>query len=195
MKTILNISKVVLGATLLLCSLNSCKNEHKQEDSEVVPEVINDTVVANDTIVENDVTYLAYAAEINLYEIEVGKLALQKALNADVKDFARMLIDDHTKSLEELKALASKKAITMPTTMPAEMTADLDMLKAKATVDFDKHFINMMADGHEKAADKMTEIAQKIKDNDFKLWASRQIDAFITHRDQAKKLEQKLGGN
>jgi putative membrane protein len=193
----MNLSKIVFATGLLFCSLNSCKDNKQVEqlDNKVTPKMMNDTVVTNDTIVENDANYLVYATEVNLYQIEVGKLALQKALNADVKDFARMLIDDHTKSLEELKVLANKKALTMPTTIPEEMTSDLEMLKGKATVDFDKEFINMMADDHENAVDKMTEIAQKIKDSDFKLWASRQIDSFITHRDKAKKLKEKLGGN
>jgi putative membrane protein len=47
-------------------------------------------------------------------EAEIGKLGYQKGVNEDVKKYAKMLIDDHSKALEELKTLANENTITMP---------------------------------------------------------------------------------
>lgn len=64
----------------------------------------------------------------------------------------------------------------------------------KAGSDFDKEFVAFMVENHTEVVDKMTEISQKAIDSDFKLWASRQLDSYITHRDEAIKLNKKMGG-
>jgi putative membrane protein len=194
MKTLINLSKIILGTSLLLCSLNSCKNEPKQENLVIESNDQTEAKLVNDDIenIDSDAAFLAYAAEINLLEVEIGRLALQKAINGDVKDYARMLIDDHNKSLLELKTLANKQTITLPNAIPEPLMEKYNGLKEKSAADFDKAFVDMMVEEHETAVDKMTAISQKIKNSDSKLWSSRQIDSFITHRDEAKKLKEKI---
>ncbi|REH00769.1 DUF4142 domain-containing protein [Flavobacterium aquicola] len=191
MKKIINFSKVVLGAGMLLFTMNSCKQEPKREDPVEAAEEINDEKIENNEV-KDDASFLTEATEINIKEIEIGKLAKQKAASTDIKKYAQMLIDDHTKALEELKAVANENTITLPAAISNEGKEDYDKLNEKSGVEFDKEFIDMMVDGHEKAVDKMTEISQKATNEDFKLWASRQTSTFLTHFEQAKKLKEKI---
>ncbi|WP_348822354.1 DUF4142 domain-containing protein [Flavobacterium aestuarii] len=189
MKKIIHVNRIILGAVFLLV-LNSCKNEPKHEDPVQTPDKENETKFETKDIAD-DSAFLTEAASINLMEVEVGKLALQKSLRKDIKDYAQMLIDDHTRSLDELQMLASQNTITLPAAI-----SDVDREKYnelnKSGNEFDKKFIDMMVEGHEKAVDKMTQISQKATNEDFKLWASRQTSAFLNHFEEAKKLKEKI---
>ncbi|HSD07421.1 DUF4142 domain-containing protein [Flavobacterium sp.] len=194
MKKIFNFSKVILGAGLLVFTMNSCKNEPKHEDPKEVAEDVNDQKIDNDAV-EDDADYLVDAAEINILEIEIGKLALQKGVSADVKKYAQTLVTDHSKALDELKDLATKKGITLPAAISDDDRDKFDDLNKKSGADFDEKFIDMMADGHKQAVDKYTEISQKATDADIKLWTSRQVTTLTTHHDVAKELKEKTEGN
>lgn len=114
MKNNIQIGKSILGVCIVLSTLNSCKNESHKSDSGIVIADSTATTVQNKDN-EIDVSYIEYASEINNSQIELGQLALEKAISKDVKDFAGMIIKDHTESLEELKTFTNKKAMTVPT--------------------------------------------------------------------------------
>ena len=192
MKKIVHLSKIILGAGLLLFTINSCKNEPKHEDPVASADEQKETKFEKKDI-KDDSEFLTDAAEINLLEIEIGKLALQKGISQDVKQYATMLVDDHTKSLEELKVLANENTITLPVEISEAGRVKYNQLNEKGA-DFDKKFIDFMVEDHEKAADKMTEISQKATNEDFKLWASRETSTFLAHHEEAKKLKEKLAG-
>ena len=187
MKKIISLSRIILGAGLLMLTLNSCKNEPKKEDPKEVAEDANDEKFDNDAV-EDDAQYLTDAAEILLSEIEIGKLGLAKSANPEVKKFAQALVTDHTKALEELNALANKKTISIPTTITEEGREEYNKLDKYTSAEFDKKFIDLTTDDHEKAVDKMTEIAQKATDADIKTWSSRQITVMLEHHEIVKKL-------
>jgi putative membrane protein len=77
----------------------------------------------------------------NMAEVEAGKMAVAKAQNPDVKAFGQQMIDDHTKALTEVQALASAKGVTLPTELDAKhkaMAAKLDKLSGDK---FDKEYM------------------------------------------------------
>ncbi|MGA9637407.1 DUF4142 domain-containing protein [Flavobacterium sp.] len=190
MKKILMYSKIILGTGLLLCTMNSCKNEPKSEqEQEVVIEDVNNNAMPDNEIVENDAQYLEDAVAISQFEMEMGKLAQQKGVSTAVKEYGSMLVADNTKSMEEVKMLSNKITVTMPIVNTAVDNENYNKLKEKSGMDFDKMFIEVIEAEQEKAMDKMTEISQKAKNNDFKLWASRQVIGLTDHYEQAKKMQ------
>lgn len=188
MKKLVSISKIILGAGLLLFAMNSCKNESKQDDS-ATAENQNETLLEGKDSTD-DSSFLGEAAQIHVFEMEAGKLAQKNARSPEVKKYADMIVADHSKSLEELKALASKKTITLTTEINAEGREKYDELNKKVGAEFDKKYIVLMTEGHEKAVDKMTQISQQVSDEDAKLLVSRQLDAMITHYNEAEKLKE-----
>jgi putative membrane protein len=57
-----------------------------------------------------DVEFIRKASEGGLKEVEAGKLASEKASNAEVRAFAKQMVDDHSKSNAELNALVSMQS-------------------------------------------------------------------------------------
>src|SRR5438046_440260 len=67
-----------------------------------------------------DQLFATAAARGNMAEVELGKLAQQKASSNEVKQFGQRMADDHSKAIDELKSLAQSKDITLPTTLGAK---------------------------------------------------------------------------
>lgn len=192
MKKILLAGKVILGAGLLIVALSSCKNEAKQEDPKEVAEDTNDAKFDSIADKKDDSEFLVDIAEVNLAEIEIGKLAQTKSTNPEVKKFGKMLVDEHTKSASEVSALAKAKNFTLPTSLTQEGQDEYKKLNEKSGLDFDKKFADMMIDGHEKAIDKLKKATEDAKDQDVKLWASNNIAPLTAHLEHAKLLKQDL---
>lgn len=186
MKKSVMFSKIILVAGLLLFTLTSCKNKPKTE----VPTIVQNTEgVLEEDAVENDATYLESAVAIAMFEMEIGKLALKKGTSEKVKSYGKMLVDDNLKSMEEAKAISNKITVTMPDGNAEMNNESLDSLKEVSGAAFDKMFVEVILREQEKAMDKMTEISQKAKDTDLKLWASRQVIGLTGHYEQAKEIQ------
>ena len=192
MKKLLLAGKVILGAGLIIIFLNSCKNETKQEDPKEVAEDANEAKFDSIDDKKDDSEFLVDQAEINLAEIEIGKLAQTKSTNPEVKKFGKMLVDEHTKSASEVSALAKAKNFSLPTSLTEDGQEEYNKLNEKSGLDFDKKFADLMIDGHEKAIDKLKKAAEDAKDEDVRLWASNNIAGLTVHLEHAKLLKHNL---
>jgi predicted outer membrane protein len=88
------------------------------------------------------------AAIGNMAEIELGKLAAERAQNAEVKQFAQTMVDAHTKALSELKEAASSASVTIPTELDKKHQKKMDKLSKLNGAEFDKEYIDAMVDAH-----------------------------------------------
>jgi len=106
-------------------------------------------------------TFIATAAASDAFEIASAKVALDKAQSKDVRDFAQMMITDHTKTTEGLKAAAKKANLTVP---PPQLSADqqqmLDTLKATAADQFDATYLQQQTPAHQQALALMQNYAE-----------------------------------
>ena len=97
----------------------------------------------------------------NQAEIELGKLAQERASSADVKAFGQTLVTDHTKANEELSQIASRLQVNAPTQLDKkhqELQKKLSTLQGAA---FDREYLKAMVDGHEKDVRELKKKAGK----------------------------------
>jgi putative membrane protein len=187
-------AKALMGAAVVTMSMGviSC-NDKKQEDPAEVAEEQNEEKfdnTANDNL-EDDSEYVLMAAEVDMKEIELGKLAQQKGMDAEVKSFGKMMVDQHTASSAKTKALAQSKNISLPTATTDKVREAMEDLNKKTGKDFDEAYIDMMVDGHEKTIEKMERASENAKDADIRMWAADMLPVLRTHLDHAKKLDEK----
>ena len=187
--------KALLGAAVVTMSMSTiaCKDENKQEDSKEVAEEENEAKYddVNDDK-EEDADYLIFAAEVDMKEIELGKLAQQKSTNPDVQALGKMMVDQHTKSLADLKAAAAKKNISIPETLTDKGQEAYKDLNEKTGHDFDKAYTDKMVDGHEKTIEKMEKASEKASDADIRMWAANMLPTLRTHLEHAKMAKEKV---
>lgn len=190
--------KMLLGIALfsLIFAVSSCKQEPKPEDSKEAAEDVNEAnLEAKDSISDvraDDSDYLVAAAEVDLMEIELGKLALTKTSNAKVKDLANMMIDQHTKATAALKPLAASKQTVLPAVLTDKGKEHYDELNKKSGKEFDEAYADLMVDGHEDAISKIKDASENAKDAEIKKWATDMLPTLNTHLEHAKMLKDQI---
>jgi putative membrane protein len=97
--------------------------------------------------------YMAEAASSDQFEIQSGQLAMQASQNAGVRNFANMIIADHTRSTQMVaSAAASARLNPPPPTMLPPQQAMLDQLRAAGTGPaFDMAFQQVQIQAHQSA--------------------------------------------
>lgn len=188
-------AKALMGAAVVTLTMGmvSCKDQNKQEDPKEVAEDQNEQKFEEtNEAKEDDSQYLVAAAEVDMKEIELGKLAQQKGVSADVKNLGKMMVDEHTKSSEQTKALAAKKNISLPMALTEKGQEGMKDLNDKTGADFDKAYADMMVDAHEKTIEKMEQASEKATDEEIRMWAANMLPALRKHLDHAKMVKEKV---
>lgn len=112
--------------------------------------------------------FVKEAANGGMAEVEMGKLVAAKSTNAEVKKFAQMMVTDHTAANNDLKALAAKKNITLPTALSSTAQSTLDKFKTMSGAELDKDYVEDMVDDHEKDVADFEKQSMSATDPDVK---------------------------
>lgn len=96
--------------------------------------------------------FVTALAASDLFEIEAGKLAQEKGQSAQVKGFGEMLVEEHSKSSEELKALLARSnpPVAPPTALPADLQARLQQLGGLSGDEFDRRWMAEQTASHQQ---------------------------------------------
>ncbi|MHA4894592.1 DUF4142 domain-containing protein [Pedobacter sp. PWIIR3] len=143
----------------------------------------NSQITAPDTT--NAIQFIQEAGAAGMKEVELGKLAEQKATNQGVKAYGTMMVGDHTKANEELKTLAAKRNVTLGKS--EETTTAAASLNKLSGTEFDKAYLKTMIDDHTKAID-LFEMATKSSDAEIKAYATKYLPTLKTHLKQVTAL-------
>jgi len=140
---------------------------------------------------EKDADFVRDAASDGMAEVELGRLAVQKATQPEIKSFAQMVVDDHGKAYAELKALASQKTIALPDEPKPAQKAERSRLEQLSGAAFDAAFANTMKADHLKAVDLFSKQAASGADPDVKAWAGQKLPTLQAHLAKAEELAAK----
>lgn len=128
-------------------------------------------------------------AQANMAEIDTSKMALEKSQNAEVKKFAQHMVDEHTKALGEVQALATAKNVTLPDGAGPVAKTKATALKATSGNLFDKEYAKRAGVGdHENTVKLLQKIQKDGKDPDLKALAAKMLPAVEHHLDMARQL-------
>jgi putative membrane protein len=103
-----------------------------------------------DAAVMRDKIFMQEISEDMVAEVALGKLAVQKASNDDVKKFAQTMVDDHAPLSDLMKPIASELGVKEPTKMDKTGQQEYDKLKTLSGSDFDKEFLLYIVMEHRK---------------------------------------------
>jgi putative membrane protein len=135
-----------------------------------------------------DQAFVDMAAQTDMTEAHLGQMAQEKASSQAVKDYANMLVTDHTADYTKLTAVAGKAGLSVPKGIDAKhdkMIAPFEKLKGAA---FDHRFIHEMAVGHEGAIAAYNKEARDGQNADIKAYATETLPTLQKHEQGAKDL-------
>lgn len=134
------------------------------------------------------------AAQGGLAEVELGRLAQQKASSEDVKRFAQQMIDDHSKANDQLKAAAQQSGITLPTDTDAKHKAVMTRLQGLSGEAFDRAYMQNMVQDHKKDVAEFQKEANHGSDTNIKQFAQTTLPTLEQHMKMAQEVSNKAKG-
>jgi putative membrane protein len=141
---------------------------------------------------DNSKDFANKAATGGMEEVELGKLAEQKSSNPQVKDFGKMMVEDHTLLNNNFKTIASKKSMKLPTSVTDDQRKDIDNLSKKAGKDFDKAYVDMMVEDHKKDISEFKDAQAKVADNDIKDFITNTLPTLQKHLNAIQAIKSKM---
>lgn len=180
------------AATLLAAwMLQACggSNTAKHDDAVDSAQAVNKETAPVD---KESSDFAIEAANGGMMEVQAGKLAQEKATSQRVKDFAAMMVRDHSKANDELKGLAQSKNIALPDSVVGDHRDHIEKMSKMSGKDFDEHYIDMMVDDHNEDVDKFEKAANNLSDPDLKAWATNTLPTLRAHQDSAKALKEAM---
>jgi putative membrane protein len=124
-----------------------------------------------------DKKFVENAAKGGMMEVAWGKVASERAQSSDVKQFGARMVRDHSKANDELKGIAAKKGISLPSEAPS--------------VNFksDRAYMEMMVKDHEKDLAEFQQEAKNGSDPDLKRFADKTSKMVAEHLSLARRIQ------
>jgi len=164
-------------------------NRRTADDSVEQAQGVNDTTAM---VNEKDADFAVKAADAGLAEVEMGKLAQEKATDQRIKDFAQQMVNDHQKANDELMTIATRHHVTLPPVASKEHTDKQRKLREKSGTEFDKEYIDLMVKDHDKVVSLFEDASSDAQNADLKAFASKTLPTLKKHDEVAKAIRDSI---
>ncbi len=139
----------------------------------------------------SDTRFAKEAAIGGMTEVQLGKIAVKNASSEKVKDFGQKMIDDHTKAGDELKSVAAKDNITLPTAVDPKHQAIIDKMSSLNGTAFDRAYMQNMVKDHQEDVNDFQKEANN-GNGDMKSFAGKTLPTLQGHLKLARDTENSL---
>lgn len=140
-----------------------------------------------------DASFYKKAAEAGISEVEAGNLAQEKANSPAVKDFAAMMVKDHSAANEKMKEIAATKSISLPTSASIGQMATKTKLQVLSGDTFDKSYIKSQIKAHQDTIVLLKKEIASGQDPDAKAFAKTTLPVVQNHLKKIKAIAADAG--
>jgi putative membrane protein len=181
----------VVGLISVGCSNNKAATP---DSSSTQPSSSSAATPNSSTNANPDQKFVEDAAKGNRAEVELGKMVATKAKDPAVKQFAQMMVKDHTEALNQLQKLAQSKNITLPDGLPSDAQDLQQKLSSDQVKQLEKDYMSGMVEDHQKDVQEFQDASQNLKDPDLKQWAGTMLPKLQQHLAKAQAVDSKING-
>ena len=165
---------------------------HAGKDTVKGADKADKTDKAEAKLTSGDRKFVMDALRHGMAEVELGKLASEKAAHDQVKQFGKRMADDHGKAGDELKSIAQSKGITPPGEMDSKHKKLHDRLAKMSGAEFDRAYMSEMVKDHRNDVKEFKRQADKAKDPDVKSFAGKTLPTLEEHLKQAEDIDKQV---
>ena len=160
--------------------------------------MIGDTMAASAGVAAlGDADIANVIHEVNAGEIAAGKIAQTKASSAEVKSYAREMVEAHTALDRQSANIAGQTGATNAAIRDSIVNANKAMSdqlqSASAGPAFDKAYIDGQVQGHQNALSFLQAAQGRTQNADLKKMIDAAIPDVQKHLDRARSLQSKVG--
>lgn len=128
-----------------------------------------------------DALFYKKAAEGGMFEVDAGKLAQNKGSSQNVKDFAAMMVKDHSSANDKLKTIATSKDVELPSSANVAQMATKSKLDDVSGPTFDKLYIKSQLKAHRETILLFRDEAANGHDTEAKAFATAALPTLKEH--------------
>jgi putative membrane protein len=150
-------------------------------------------ILSNCSSAKDSGKFASHAAQGGMSEVELGRLAVQRAADPAVREFGQRMVSDHTAAGNELKAVAAKRNIQLPNEINAEQKSLSEKLGKLSGPEFDKEYMSAMVKDHEEDVKDFQTQASDGTDPDVKTFAGKTLPTLQGHLQMARDTAKKVG--
>jgi putative membrane protein len=137
--------------------------------------------------------FISQAARGGLEEVQLGRLAAEKAANPEVKQLAGRISTDHEQLNQKLQQLGSNLNITLDQQLSPEQQNTVSRLEKLSGRSFDREYIKAMINDHVKTISEFERAASQATNADIKQFVSDALPKLREHLSAAREIAGKLG--
>jgi putative membrane protein len=167
-----NLLYLALGVIILLSAQSCAERQAKNYNNETNAD-------------QEGLAFVKNGIEGGLTEIKASGLAITNSSNPRVLSLAKMMINDHTQAGNELKKIETDQAIMEKDAISTEHEEKIHDLSSLTGPAFDKAYVQMMVDDHEKAVELFAG-ATRNNAPEIKNFASKTLPTIQMHLDSSK---------
>jgi len=139
-----------------------------------------------------DQDFVNKAAQGNRAEIQLGQLVAGKTKDPSVKQFAQMMVKDHTAALNNLQKVAQTKNMTLPDDVPDDAKQLQSKLEGEQGKQLNKEYMASMVQDHQQDVQEFQDATQSLKDPEIKQWVTTTLPTLQKHLSKAKQIDAKV---
>ncbi len=133
--------------------------------------------------------FVRKAATGNIFEIQAAQTAEQKVSNPAYRDFAQMIITDHTNMGDRLKNVVKNvPGLQLPQALDQKDQQELQKLKTEGGATFERQYRANQIDDHQQDIKLFQNYADNGTNPQLKTWADQEVSMLQKHLDRAEAL-------
>lgn len=142
---------------------------------------------------KNDALFVAEVTSANMLHVQLGELALEKAVSPEVKEMAQDMSNGHNRVMEDLQHIAVEREFVVPNQLGKAHQKVYDDVSAETGIGFDLAYIKRTREEHRSLLKRYEDMAENAKVMEVKQFASKQLPLLRQHLQKAEALEDRLG--
>ncbi|MGH8713752.1 MAG: DUF4142 domain-containing protein [Casimicrobiaceae bacterium] len=135
-----------------------------------------------------DRKFISTASEAGAAEIEMARVAMERASSSDVKDFASRMVSDHEKAGEDLDRIAARKGLAEGDKLSAKDQAELGRLRKLQGTGFDREYVKSQLAAHRAAVALFEKQSKSGNDGELKQFAASTLPTLQDHLQLVQQL-------
>lgn len=130
----------------------------------------------------------------DMYEIQAGQLAAERARNQSVRQFAQEMVRAHTQTSQQMTQILQNvpNAPALPTSLDAQHQERLNTLRQASADRFDQLYIDQQVEAHDMAHTMLRDYAQNGQIAELRTFASQTAPIVQQHLERAREIDQTL---
>jgi putative membrane protein len=139
-----------------------------------------------------DLLFINEATSAGLMEVQLGKMAQQKGVSQQVKDFGKLMEKEHGDANKKLMAITDKLGVPVRSGMMDKHQEHIKDLSEKSGASFDQAYIDSMVKDHKDDIEAFEKAEEEVSETELKQWIASTLPALKQHAIKAESIKEQV---